>query len=322
MVKWASIRVIAWGTLAGATAVALATAAFAPYVYVELWPRFHSVTVVNPGPVSLIKGRMFDDYFAVEDLGVGTYAIGEPHYYQANYSYLIIGEAKALLFDAGSGTRDMRPVVSALTDLPVTVLPSHLHYDHLGGVASFDRVALLDLEGTRGALRDGRFTPGRYDFLGMFDGLQAPSFAVSEWIEPGSTIDLGGRSLTVLSTPGHTKYAVALHDQKANRLFTGDFIYPTMLYAFLPGASLSAYRKTAGELLKTLNPETTLWAAHCCRRDEVYSAPWLSMDDLADLDSALALLQAGSLDGEGFFPRRYPINEQMTLGAAFPWTNR
>ena len=105
-------------------------------------------------------------------------------------------------------------------------------------------------------------------------------------------------------------------------MFTGDFIYPTMLYAFLPGASLSAYRRTAGELLQTLTAETTLWAAHCCRRDEVYSAPWLSMHDLADLDRALALLQAGSLEGEGFFPRRYPINEQMTLGAAFPWTNR
>jgi hydroxyacylglutathione hydrolase len=103
VVKWSLIRAIAWGTLALASA--MAAAVFAPYVYVELWPRFHSVTVVNSAPVHLMQGRMFDDYFAVEDLGEGTYAIGEPHYYQANYAYLIIGEARALLFDAGSGTR-------------------------------------------------------------------------------------------------------------------------------------------------------------------------------------------------------------------------
>lgn len=302
-------------------ALALAAAAFAPYVYAELWPWRYPPGAVSAEPVKLAKGRMFDDYFAVQDLGDGAYAIGEPRYYQANYSYLILGEKRALLFDAGSGTRNLRTVVAALTRLPVTVMPSHLHYDHLAGITAFDRVALIDLAATRAETVAGRFTPGRYEFLGMFDGLRPPSFAVSEWIKPGARIDLGGRILTVLSTPGHTPHSVSLLDSQAHRLFTGDFIYPTMLYAFLPGADLTAYGSTADRLLTSLPADTTLWAAHCCRRDEGYAAPWLSMADLKDLEQALAQMDAGRLKGEGFFPRLYPVNRQMTLGTGFPWNN-
>jgi hydroxyacylglutathione hydrolase len=73
-----------------------------------------------------------DDYFAVEDLGDGTFAIGEPRYYQQNYSYLIVGQTRAVFFDSGSGTRDISRVVANLTKLPITVIVSHLHFDHLG----------------------------------------------------------------------------------------------------------------------------------------------------------------------------------------------
>jgi hydroxyacylglutathione hydrolase len=307
---------------AAAIVLVITGAVFAPYHYVESWPWLNTSSIMSKEPAKLTKGRMFDDYFAVEDLGSGTYAIGEPRYYQANYSYLIVGKDRALLFDAGSGTRDMRPVVASLTPLPVTVLPSHLHYDHLGGTKFFDRVAIVDLPQTRARVAEGRFTAGRYEFLGMFDGLTVPSVKVAQWIKPGTMIDLGGRSLEVLSTPGHTPTSIALLDRAAGRLFTGDFIYPTMLYAFLPGADLSAYRGTTQKLLSQLPSDTRLWAAHCCRRDEGYAAPWLTMGDLRDLDRALEQLYNSALVGEGFFPRRYRINKQMDIGTAFLWVIR
>ena len=295
---------------------------FAPYVDGELLRWLDPHTIVDPAAVKIAKGEMVDDYFAVEDLGEGTFAIGEPRYYQQNYSYLIIGATRALLFDAGSGTRDISGVVGRLTKLPVTVVVSHLHFDHLGGIGPFKHVAMIDLPETRADVSGEYFHPGRYEYMGLVDGLAAPSVRVGEWLKPKSNIDLGGRSLQVLSTPGHTPTSMALYDAQSKRLFIGDFIYPTTLYAFLPGASLSAYQATAKMLLAMLPADTVLWTAHCCRRNEGVSAPWLSIKDLKDLDAALTAVRAGEAKSRGFYPRVYPVNEEMTLATGFPWNNR
>ena len=145
--------------------------------------------------------------------------------------YLIVGRRRALLFDAGSGTREITGVVTSLTHLPVTVMPSHLHFDHIGGIAPFTSVAMIDLPDTRADVTNGRFTPSRYEYLGMVDGRVPPTFRVTEWVKPGTTIDLGGRVLLVLHVPGHTHSSVALYDAATHQLFAGDFIYPTTLYA-------------------------------------------------------------------------------------------
>jgi hydroxyacylglutathione hydrolase len=295
---------------------------FAPYIYGELAVRLEPHAIVDAAPAKIAKGRMADDYFAVEDLGEGTFAIGEPRYYQQNYSYLIVGTSRAILFDAGSGTRDMSAVVAALTALPVTVIVSHLHFDHLGGIGPFAHAAMIDLKDTRADVSGAYFRPSRYEYMGFVDGREAPSIRVSEWLRHGAVIDLGGRSLQVLSTPGHTPSSVALFDAANRRLFIGDFIYPTTLYAFLPGASLSAYQATAKMLLGMLPSDTVLWTAHCCRRNEGLSAPWLSISDLRDLDAALTVIRAGEGRPVGFYPRRFPVNDEMTLAAGFAWNNR
>jgi hydroxyacylglutathione hydrolase len=297
-------------------------ALFAPYVDGELAVWLEPHVIIDSAPARLAKGRMVDDYFAVEDLGSGTFAIGEPRYYQQNYSYLIVGQSRAVLFDSGSGTRDISVAVANLTKLPVTVIVSHLHFDHVGGISPFGHVAMIDLPETRADVSRGYFKPSRYEYMGFFDGRGAPSFRVAEWLAPGAIIDLGGRTLRVLSTPGHTLSSVALFDASSRRLFIGDFIYPTTLYAFLPGASLSAYQATARMLLEMLPTDTVLWTAHCCRKNEGVSAPWLSMKDLRDLDAALTAVRAGQAKASGFYPRVFAVNDEMTLAAGFPWNNR
>jgi len=296
--------------------------ALAPYLFAELSASLEPHAIVDAAKPNLADGHMVDDYWAVQTIDANTYAIGEPRYYQANYEYLIVGEQRALLFDAGSGTRDITAVVTKLTHLPVTVMPSHLHFDHTGGIPPLVSVAMVDLPDTRADVTNGRFSPSRYEYLGMIDGLASPTFRVTEWFKPGTTIDLGGRVLRILHVPGHTHSSVALYDPSTHQLFAGDFIYPTTLYAFLPGASLSEYLATTRELLATLPADTRIWAAHCCRVGERTSAPWLTMTDLRDLNIALTAIQSGDSYSTGFFPRRFPVNRQMTLATGFSWNNR
>jgi hydroxyacylglutathione hydrolase len=90
----------------------------------------------------------------------------------------------------------------------------------------------------------------------------------------------------------------------------------------LGGQRFSEYRKTAARLLATLPGDTVLWTAHCCRRGEGISAPWLTMGDLHDLNDALGRISAGEAKADGLYPRIYPVNRQMTLAAGLPWNDR
>jgi hydroxyacylglutathione hydrolase len=304
--------------VAGLTA---AIALFAPYMGAEYLLRQHG-PIIGPSPAQPVRGHWFDDYFLVETLDATTYAIGEPRYYQSNYSYLLIGTHRALLFDAGTGQRDIVPVVRSLTSLPVTVMPSHLHFDHVGAVGRFERTALLDVAPLRRRIDHGRLTLGRYEFLGFADALSEPSFAVDEWCAPGSTVDLGGRIVRVLATPGHTATSAALYDADRRQFFAGDFIYPGTLYAFLPDASRSEYLSTSGRLLATLDPATRIYAAHMADNPATVSAPVLDIADLRALKETLVQISNGGLRSHGLYPRIYPVRGPVTFGTGFPWNNR
>ena len=311
---------ILWAIVPAAFAVVLA-AAFAPYVYSEF--GFGLLAQVQPlGPMpKQVAGRWADDYFVVETIDPSTFAIGEPRYYQGNYSYLILGTTRAVLFDAGTGTRDIVPIVRSLTSLPVTVIPSHLHFDHVGALGRFDRTALLDAASLRARVVNSRLTLGRYEFLGFTDRLDPPTFRVDEWWAPDSTVDLGNRRLRVLSTPGHTPTSISLYDAAAHQLFAGDFIYPGHLYAFLPGASRSAYLATTRRLLSSIDPSTRIFTAHMEDPPAPVRAPVLEVMDLKALEGTLVAIQQGSLDSTGFYPRVFPVRGIVRFDTGLPWND-
>jgi|SRR5579872_4490920 len=309
--------------LAAAVLVTALSAALAPYVYPELMHALTASTpLVGPTPAGAVAGRWATDYFVVETIDQTTFAIGEPRYYQGNYSYLIIGEQRAILFDAGTGTRDIVPVVRSLTALPVTVIASHLHYDHVGALGRFDRTAVLDVPTLRARIRDNQLTLGRYEFMGFVDGLPSPTFRVDEWWAPDSTIELGNRRLQVLATPGHTPTSVSLYDASRHQVYVGDFMYPGQLYAFLPGASRGAYLATTRRLLSRLDPATRIFTAHMADPPAPTRAPVLAITDLRALEAALVAMDRGKLESTGFYPRVYPVRGIVTFAAGFPWNNR
>jgi hydroxyacylglutathione hydrolase len=303
--------------------VVVIAALFSPYLYAEYaFDLGGQVPKALPMPTVPVAGRWFDDYFVVETVDPTTFAIGEPRYYQGNYSYLIVGEQRAVLFDAGTGMRDIVPVVRSLTKLPVTVIASHLHFDHVGALGRFDKTAVIDEPSLRTRARDSRLTLKRYEFLGFADRLRMPTFPVNEWWAPDSTIDLGGRHLRVLATPGHTSTSVSLYDESRRQLFAGDFIYPGELYAFLPDASRSAYLETTKRLLSIIDPETRIFAAHMEDGPAPVRAPVLQIADLGALERTLTAIEQGDSNSSGFYPRIFSVRGVIKFATGWAWNNR
>jgi hydroxyacylglutathione hydrolase len=307
-----------------ATALVIVIAAlFSPYIYAEYeFNLLGQVPKALPMPNVPVAGRWVDDYFVVETIDPTTFAIGEPGYYQGNYSYLILGEQRAVLFDAGTGLRDIVPVVRSLTNLPVTVIASHLHFDHVGALGRFDKTALIDEPSLRARVRNSQLTLRRYEFVGFADRLPSKTFRVDEWWAPDSSIDLGGRRLRVLATPGHTSTSVSLYDKSRHQLFAGDFIYPGELYAFLPDASRSAYLETTERLLSIIDPETRIFAAHMEDGPAPVKAPVLQVADLRALDGALTTIKQGELSSSGFYPRIFAVRGTVKFATGWAWNNR
>ncbi len=264
--------------------------------------------------------RWLDDYFTVESVAPATFAIGEPRYAQQNYSYLIIGQDRALLFDAGPGIRDIRAIAESLTDRPIVFLPSHFHYDHVGNEITFDEIAVVDLPHIRNRVQaDGRLTLQTMEHLGTAEGIAAPTWQVDHWWAPGTRIDLGGRFLELLYTPGHTTDSISLLDSDNSILFSGDYLYPGDLYGFLPNSSMGDYLRVADTLVTQLDQSTVFLGAH---RVAPPGPPRLGMDDLTDLADGLKGIRDGDIDGAGSYPKAFPVNERLVMLAEPRWLQR
>lgn len=253
--------------------------------------------------------RWFDDWFAIEEVAPGVIAIGEPRFYQINWNYLILGKRRALLFDTGPGVRDISLVVRKLTTLPVTALPSHMHFDHTGCLSRFSNVAIPDLAVLRTCEKGGWLMPTDDLYVGWWEGMTWTPVKISGWLPIGSKIDLGGRVLELLHTPGHSPDSVSLLDSTYNLLFAADFVYPGKLYAQIENSDLKSYLQSAEALLPRLDAGVTILCAHG-RPDaqKLHRAPRLAKQDVADLAASLVRLKAS-----GQRPTAWPVNERLSL---------
>ncbi|MFV2949577.1 MBL fold metallo-hydrolase [Pseudomonas japonica] len=234
--------------------------------------------------------------FVVHKLTDFLYAIGEPTYYQKNFSYLLVGEKQALMFDAGANQKeDITKVVKKITDKPLSVLPSHLHFDHLGGLHNFQSVYLVDIPFTSKFKRkDGLYHVPEPVYLGNFDHMTVPPFKVSRLVKPQEIIDLGGLRVRLLSVPGHTKDEVALYDEEHDILLAGDHLYPSWLLA----GNLKDYESSLNATLKIINPKTAIYGAHA--DEDPSKVPAMSYADVVVIRDKMMQIQAGRAKGESF----------------------
>ena len=132
--------------------------------------------------------------------------------------YLVVGKNKAMVIDTMIGYANVAEVSRRYTDLPLMVVNTHGHPDHIYGNIYFDEAYMHpdDWYVATEAYMDEEFlTPVKAA------GFKIPPF---KDINDGDVIDLGGIHIKVVQLPGHTPGSVLLLSQEDRILFTGDAV--------------------------------------------------------------------------------------------------
>jgi len=171
--------------------------------------------------------------------------------FEANFIYLLIGSDKALLIDTGAvADPKAMPLAKTIMDLlpdkdgkklPLVVAHTHRHLDHRAGDPQF------------ASLPAGQVVP--FDLQGV-----RAFFGFDKWPNGIAQIDLGGRTVDVIPTPGHNETHVAFYDDRTAILFSGDFLLPGRLLI----EDAATYRESAlrvVDFLKT-RPLTHILGGH------------------------------------------------------------
>jgi glyoxylase-like metal-dependent hydrolase (beta-lactamase superfamily II) len=129
--------------------------------------------------------------------------------------FLIRGSKAFALIDTGMGRGALRDYVAGFTGgLPVIVILTHMHGDHIG--------------------QAGQFIDGSTEYVGTADREAVAQFITRQGasavavethlkpVEDGARIDLGDRALEIHAVPGHTPGSIAILDTATGNLFTGD----------------------------------------------------------------------------------------------------
>jgi len=163
------------------------------------------------------------EWFEVYEILPGVLAIYEPGQFEEVISYLIVGSANALLFDTGLGIGDIANAQGR---------PHEQVKEFVG-------------EGWIWKPLPPGFSAADYS---------SEPFTITKNVIGHEKIRLGGRTLEVIATPGHSPDSLCLLDRENRLLFVGDTFYPASLYAHLPGSDFEQYAETAARLA-ALQPE-------------------------------------------------------------------
>jgi glyoxylase-like metal-dependent hydrolase (beta-lactamase superfamily II) len=209
---------------------------------------------------------MSGDWFVRKPIDRQITLVTEPYvdpYFSANI-WLVRGGDVDLVVDTGMGLRPLRPVLELTPGKPVLALATHIHLDHVGGLAEFEHRL-----GPRQSAEAFATMPDALTFADEYREIDNPVTRLPHpgWVpadyrlEPapltrilseGDVIDLGDRCFTVLELPGHSPDGIGLFDETNGVFFGGDAIYDEELLDDIPGSDKAVYRRTM-ERLKTLH---------------------------------------------------------------------
>lgn len=201
-----------------------------------------------------------EDWFTVEKIDNETYAISEYGHWEKVHSYLLIGKNNALLIDTGLGIGNIKKEVEKLTNLPVIVVTTHVHWDHIGGHNLFDTIYVYEDEVDW--LKNGigiplnvvkknvmaqpfiKNLPVEFDI----DEYKVYSGNPNKILKDNDVIDIGERKIKIIHTPGHSPGHICFFEEDRGYLYTGDLIYKGTLFAFYPTTDPVLFKKSVDKI--------------------------------------------------------------------------
>lgn len=213
------------------------------------------------------------DWFEIYQINPATYALLEPYHCEEVICYLIIGKDTAVLFDSGMGIADIHAEVSAITNLPVIVINSHSHYDHIGGNHHFKEIRCFKNKFENDRIERGYsnkecrqyMTEGSYKNLPANVDLETffvHGSRVTKYLQEREVIDLGGRRLTVHYTPGETPGAISLYDDLYRIFFTGDLLHPGGMWLYQKESDWKNFCQSIKQLSSNMKGVEFICPAH------------------------------------------------------------
>jgi len=188
------------------------------------------------------------------------------------YCTLVLGTKAALLIDTGYGFGDILNKVRDITDLPLKVINTHGHVDHIQGNKYFDSVMIH--ENDRHLARFHSSLLVKYlvyknlkNNLTDEEKKNVPKFFKPNkqklvYIHEGCKIDLGNRVLEVLYTPGHTKGSICILDTKDRILFTGDTLSSHVWLFLRESTSVPTYIESISRIAERKSEFDKILSAH------------------------------------------------------------
>lgn len=149
--------------------------------------------------------------------------------------YLVEGDSAAVLIDTGTSIADLDKVVARITSKPVRVVATHGHIDHVGNIRFFPEFYMHPAD-----------TVIDIPPLKEYRGRILP-------IADGDRFELGGRTLEVVHTPGHTPGSVTLVDYANHMAFSGDAFGSGQLWMQVPPqVSFATLIESCGRMIEIM----------------------------------------------------------------------
>ena len=210
--------------------------AFHHYEVIYNWMFQQSLTRTEHGKVDP------STLYTTHDLGNGVKVVWD---LALDTSYILEGPKKAVIIDAtmgnGSIYKFIRDSVLVNKNIPIDVLITHKHFDHILGLRSF--IGSSQLKAVYVSKEDS----------GPVKGMMGPDAGKVKFLKDGDKLPFNGKQINVIGVPGHTMGSLVYW--YGNDLFTGDAVGSGDLWMGFSPMSIQSYIPSVQHLLDKIGDQ-------------------------------------------------------------------